>query len=499
MKYYLVLCAIFKNESHILEEWIQHYLIRGIEHIYLINDFSNDNYMEILNPYIENNKVTLFNNDKDENVFGKQVTAYNKFFLNLKKISEWLIIVDLDEFMYNPNDISIYNTVKKLDNHENKEVDQFKIWWENFGSNGYIEQPKSVVQSFTKRSPSWLLKEYQDKKKDFHSFKVIVRTKKIAKIGIHGCFYKKKNYDDYKDYMKWVDNNDLIINHYAIQSLEYFKNKKMRVGVGNKYVKNVTMNYFNERNDNKVLDNKLKIQSLNYLDELDDEVTLVITSCNRQQLLENTLDSFFNYNTYPIREVIIIEDSGKQDINNFCIKKYPEQKFILIYNKTNIGQIESIDIAYSHVKTKWLFHCEEDWIFFKKGFIEDSMNIIKMDDNKICNVWIRPINEYKGGKERIVNSNNNHCDYIKKNFKSWKNQLWSGFSLNPGLRKTKDALILSPYIKNVPVEKEINRVTEYTINIEYRNLGYIAAIPKDKSGYCKHGGQKEHVKKSWEK
>ena len=36
-------------------------------------------------------------------------------------------------------------------------------------------------------------KEYQDKKKDFHSFKVIVRTKKIAKIGIHGCFYKNKN------------------------------------------------------------------------------------------------------------------------------------------------------------------------------------------------------------------------------------------------------------------------------------------------------------------
>ena len=79
MKYYLVLCAIFKNESHILQEWIEHYLIRGIEHIYLINDFSNDNYMEILNPYIEENKITLYNNDKDENIFGKQTKAYNKF------------------------------------------------------------------------------------------------------------------------------------------------------------------------------------------------------------------------------------------------------------------------------------------------------------------------------------------------------------------------------------------------------------------------------------
>ena len=39
------------------------------------------------------------------------------------------------------------------------------------------------------------------------------------------------------------------------------------------------------------------------------DVSLVVTSCGRFDLLERTLDSFFKYNTYPIKEVIITEDS----------------------------------------------------------------------------------------------------------------------------------------------------------------------------------------------
>lgn len=48
---------------------------------------------------------------------------------------------------------------------------------------------------------------------------------------------------------------------------------------------------------------------------LKSDVTLVITSCNRFDLLKKTIESFSRNNTYPIREVIIIEDSGNFDIN----------------------------------------------------------------------------------------------------------------------------------------------------------------------------------------
>jgi len=40
-----------------------------------------------------------------------------------------------------------------------------------------------------------------------------------------------------------------------------------------------------------------------------EDVTAVITSCGRFDLLEETLDSFFEFNTYPIKKIIITEDS----------------------------------------------------------------------------------------------------------------------------------------------------------------------------------------------
>ena len=39
-------------------------------------------------------------------------------------------------------------------------------------------------------------------------------------------------------------------------------------------------------------------------------VTVVITSCNRVDLLERTIDSFIKYNTYPIDRYILIDDSA---------------------------------------------------------------------------------------------------------------------------------------------------------------------------------------------
>ena len=43
-------------------------------------------------------------------------------------------------------------------------------------------------------------------------------------------------------------------------------------------------------------------------------ITLVVTSCNRFDLLVQTLNSFFSKNTYNLDKIIIIEDSGRKKI-----------------------------------------------------------------------------------------------------------------------------------------------------------------------------------------
>ena len=46
-KYNLSLIAIFKNESHILKEWIEHYINEGVDKFYLIDNGSTDNYIHL--------------------------------------------------------------------------------------------------------------------------------------------------------------------------------------------------------------------------------------------------------------------------------------------------------------------------------------------------------------------------------------------------------------------------------------------------------------------
>ena len=40
--YNLSILAMFKNESWIIKEWIEHYLLEGVDHFYLIDNGLNE-------------------------------------------------------------------------------------------------------------------------------------------------------------------------------------------------------------------------------------------------------------------------------------------------------------------------------------------------------------------------------------------------------------------------------------------------------------------------
>ena len=52
-EYSVAIAAIFKNEAPYLREWVEYHKMIGVEHFWLYNDNSSDNFEEILEPYIE--------------------------------------------------------------------------------------------------------------------------------------------------------------------------------------------------------------------------------------------------------------------------------------------------------------------------------------------------------------------------------------------------------------------------------------------------------------
>jgi len=105
------------------------------------------------------------------------------------------------------------------------------------------------------------------------------------------------------------------------------------------------------------------------------EITVVITSCGRQDLLERTLDSFLKYNTYPICEFVVMED-GDAEKNRPLEAKYRRHNIRWLSTGKRIGQIAAIDAAYRHIATEYIFHCEDDWQFTSAGFVEKSLAVL---------------------------------------------------------------------------------------------------------------------------
>ena len=151
-------------------------------------------------------------------------------------------------------------------------------------------------------------------------------------------------------------------------------------------------------------------------------VTVCLTSCGRQDLLEKTLKSFFEFNTYPIERFIVSEDSGMFDVNEELQIMYPEIDFI--NNGYKQGQIKSIDSMYKMVETKYIFHMEDDWEFYRSGFIEYSMAKLEADP-KLINVWLREKDDTNGHTHfnGMVSLNHNG---------------WGGFTFNPTLKRLSD-------------------------------------------------------------
>ena len=110
--HFFTIGAMFRDEAHILKEWIEHYLFHGVDHIYLINDRSTDNFRPIVAPYIEQGRVTMYE-APDIPADGKQNKMYNKFFQKHLRATRWFGIFDLDEFLYSPQTINIKEILRR--------------------------------------------------------------------------------------------------------------------------------------------------------------------------------------------------------------------------------------------------------------------------------------------------------------------------------------------------------------------------------------------------
>merc|ERR1712178_101815 len=99
--------------------------------------------MEILQPYIAQGKAQVFNMPQQH----MQGPHYNTVLPHIKQRAQWVLTVDLDEFMYAGNG---FQNIKAYLGSLPGQVQQVVVPWKVFGSSGLVQQPASVRKGFIK-------------------------------------------------------------------------------------------------------------------------------------------------------------------------------------------------------------------------------------------------------------------------------------------------------------------------------------------------------------
>ena len=273
--YDLAVVSMFKNESMILGEWLAHHVGVGVQHFYLIDNGSTDDYLPVLTPYIHRGMLTLvvdpfravqgtsytiprFSLDSSRMVEwsetprrgnrqllgGTQTILFNKHFLEIiKRKTKWVLVVDQDEYIF-----SMRGSITDVLHSADSKCTELFVPWRMFGSGGHERQPSSIREGFTKMRPFPAQRAIATEHTDIRGHgKYISRVSAVEALCIHGCHIPTRvtlTPDNililsdiglkewFNTYNVDAERDLLLCNHYAVMSNEYFVKSKSRRGGG---------------------------------------------------------------------------------------------------------------------------------------------------------------------------------------------------------------------------------------------------------------------------
>lgn len=112
------------------------------------------------------------------------------------------------------------------------------------------------------------------------------------------------------------------------------------------------------------------------------QITLTMTTCKRLDLFCKTVNSVLECfkDKELIDEWIVVDDNSSEEDRKQMIKLYPFITFIF-KNLENKGHPRSMNIIKSFVQTPYIFHLEDDFVFFiKDNYLTKCLNVL--DENQ---------------------------------------------------------------------------------------------------------------------
>lgn len=153
---YLSIVSIVYNEGPYLKEWIEYHKLVGVERFYLYDNGSDDDTLDVLQPYISDGLVVYYKANGYIRE-GLQIAIYNDAICKYRYETFWLALIDIDEFLVPVEEESMTEALKYYEKYP-----ALGINWVCFDSNGHKTKPKThgglVTANYTRVNKEYDIK-----------------------------------------------------------------------------------------------------------------------------------------------------------------------------------------------------------------------------------------------------------------------------------------------------------------------------------------------------
>jgi Domain of unknown function. len=226
--YQLAICSIFQNDASYLPEWIDFHEKQGVEHFFLYNNLSEDNYKEILAPYVKKGLVEIIDWPKQHKSVAEfnalQSASYMDCIKKNKKTCKWIAFLDTDEFLFSPLKCDLKMVLSKF-----LKVGGVCVNWVIYGT-GNVEK----IEPNEKMTDLLLWRAPFNTTVNKHVKSIVQPKYVVGCINAHhfaffrgySCVTENNDFVDscFSDY---VSVNLLRINHYFQRDLNFLHNIKL--------------------------------------------------------------------------------------------------------------------------------------------------------------------------------------------------------------------------------------------------------------------------------
>lgn len=227
-KYNVAIAAIFQNEAPYLREWIEFHKLVGVQHFYLYNNLSNDNFNEVLAPYVKSGVVDLIEWEYNTNPDGGnwptiQAMAYDNVLGLTRNVVKWLVVIDIDEFIFPVGTDKLTNFLSNFE-----DVAAVCVNWQMYGTSDVkkITSKQLMIEKLTYKAET-------DYPENVH-VKSIVRPEFVERtatphhfIFLPGYYQVNANKERFDGPYNPVLIDKIRINHYWTRDKHFFENVKL--------------------------------------------------------------------------------------------------------------------------------------------------------------------------------------------------------------------------------------------------------------------------------